>query len=95
MRTVLAELRSKHKLGSLGQLRVDERQRNFRKPEGRPLGGPIKNTVRHALGAQRFVALLAQNPRNGIHNIGLAAAIRSDNARKAGAAKSDLRFFAE
>ena len=65
------------------------------RPIGGPLGGAVENAVGHALGAQRFVALLAQDPGNGVHDIGLAAAVGSDDAGKPGAAEGDLRFFAE
>jgi hypothetical protein len=41
------------------------------------------------------VALLAQNPRNGVHNIGLAAAIGTDDAGEAAAAEGNLRLFAK
>jgi hypothetical protein len=41
------------------------------------------------------MALLAQNPRNGIHNIGLAAAIGANDASKPAAAEGDLRLFAK
>jgi hypothetical protein len=41
------------------------------------------------------VALLAQNPRNGVHNIGFAAAIGADDAGQAAAAEGNLRLFAK
>ena len=41
------------------------------------------------------MALLAEDPRDGIDNIGLTAAIRSDNARQAAAAEGDMSFFAK
>jgi hypothetical protein len=41
------------------------------------------------------MALLAQNPRNGIDDIGLPAAVRPNDARETLAAESYLRFFAE
>ena len=41
------------------------------------------------------MALLTQNPRNGVHNIGLAAPIRSDDAREPAAAERNLRLFAK
>jgi hypothetical protein len=41
------------------------------------------------------VALLAQNPGDGVHDVGLAAAIGPNNARQPAAAEGDLRLFAE
>ena len=41
------------------------------------------------------MALLAQNPRNGVDDIRLAAAIGADNAREPAAAESYLRLFAK
>ena len=41
------------------------------------------------------MALLAQDPRNSVHNIGFAAAVGSNNASQAAAAERDLRLFAE
>ena len=41
------------------------------------------------------MALLAQNPRNSVDDIGLAAAIGSDDAGEPAAAESNLRFFAK
>jgi hypothetical protein len=41
------------------------------------------------------VALLAQNPRNRVDDIGLTAAIRANDARKAAAAEGYLRLFAK
>jgi hypothetical protein len=95
VRAVLTDLRAKHKLGSFGQFLIQERQRNFREPQRRPLRRPIKNAIGHALRAQRLVALLAQNPRNGVDYIRFPAAIGSDNASQPRAAKRDLRFFAK
>ena len=41
------------------------------------------------------MALLAQNPRNGVDDIGLAAAIRPDDAGEPGAAEGNLCLFAK
>jgi len=41
------------------------------------------------------MALLAQNPRNGVDDIGLAAAIRPDDASEPGAAEGNLCLFAK
>ena len=41
------------------------------------------------------MALLAQNPRNGVDDIGLAAAIRPNDAGEPGAAEGNLCLFAK
>jgi hypothetical protein len=41
------------------------------------------------------VALLAQNPRDGVNDIGLAAAIGADDAGEPAAAEGNLRLFAK
>ncbi len=41
------------------------------------------------------MALFAQHPGDRVHDIGLAAAIWPDNARKACAAERDMRLFQE
>jgi len=41
------------------------------------------------------MALLAQDPGDGVHNIGFAAAVGPDNARQAASAEGDLRLLAE
>jgi len=44
----------------------------------------VKNDIIHFFGAESTVALLAKDPANGIDNIRLAAAVRSDNGGDAG-----------
>ena len=58
-------------------------------PERRPLGRPVENAIGHALGAQRLVALLAQNPGDSVDHVGFAATVGSDDAGGAGAAEGD------
>ena len=41
------------------------------------------------------MALLAQDPGDGVYNIGFTAAVGPDNASQAAAAEGDLRLFAE
>ena len=41
------------------------------------------------------MALLAQDPGNGVHDVGFAAAVGPDDARQPAAAEGDLRLFAE
>src|SRR5271169_1371205 len=94
-RSRFTPLRSQHKLRRLREFWINEGQSYFRQAQWGPLGCPVKNAVGHPLGAKRFVALLAQNPRDGVHNIGLAAAIGTDDAGEAAAAEGNLRLFAK
>src|SRR6185437_2685203 len=71
------------------------RERNFRKPHRRAFRRAIKNAIGHALGTEHFVALFAENPGDGVNDVGFAAAVGSDNASDAAAAKDDIRLFAE
>ncbi len=88
-------LRPQHKLRCLREFRIDQGQRYLSEAQRWPLGSPVKNAIGHSLGAQRFVALLAQNPRNRVNDIGLAAAIRANDAGQPAAAEGDLRLFAK
>src|SRR5229473_2906019 len=84
-----------HKPRRLCQLRVLHRERHFRQPHRRPLRCPIENAIRHALCAQRFVALLAQYPRNRIHHVRLPAPIWPHDASSPGSAERHDRTLAE
>ena len=76
--------------GRLGQLGIDQRQGDFGQAHGRALGGAVENAVGHTLGAERLVALLAQDPGDGVNDVGFAAAIWSDDAGEAGAAEREM-----
>jgi hypothetical protein len=95
MRSRFALLRPQHKLSRLREFRINQGQRDFSEAQRGPLGGPVKYAIRHSFGAERFVALLAQNPRNGIDDIGLTAAIRADDAGEPAAAEGNMRLYAE
>ena len=41
------------------------------------------------------MALLAQDPGDGVHNVGFAAAVGTDDARQPAAAEGDLGLFTE
>ena len=41
------------------------------------------------------MALLTQNPGNGVHNVGFAAAVGPDDARQPAAAEGDLCLLTE
>ena len=84
-----------NKFAGLGQLRVFESDDHFRHAHRRPLCGTCEDAIGHALRAQGLVALLAQHPRDRVHNIGFAAAIWPDDARQASAAERDMRLFQE
>ncbi len=59
----------------LPQLRIFQSDRHFGQAQRRPLDRSVKNTIRHALRAQRFVALLAQHPADSVHHIGFSATV--------------------
>ncbi len=80
---------------SLGQFRIHERQRDFGEAHRRALGGAVEDAVRHALGPQHLVALFAQHPSDGVHHVGLAAAVGADDARDPAAGEGDWRLLAE
>ena len=65
----------------------------------RPIGGrlvrAVEDAIRHALGAERLVALLAEHPGDGVHDVGFAAAVGPDDAGRAGAAECDHGALAE
>ena len=51
---------------------------------------PRKNNILHLAAAKRFGTLLAEHPRDRIGNIGLAAAVGTDDRCDAAAGKNDL-----
>ena len=69
----------------LGQFRIFQSNRHFRQAHRWALDRAVKDAVRHALRAQGLVALLAQHPGDGVHHVGLAAAVRPDDAGRANA----------
>ena len=57
---------------------VGEHQRDLGHAQRAPAAGAIEDHVLHALGAQRAGRLLAQRPADGVNDVALAAAVRSD-----------------
>jgi hypothetical protein len=51
--------------------------------EGRPLGAPREDHVRHLAAAQGPRALLPEDPADGVDEVGLARAVRPDDDRRA------------
>ena len=93
MRFVRAALEDK--LRCLDHFGIDERERDLRQPHWRALRGSIKDAVRHSLGAQRLMALLAQDPGDGVHNVGFAATVGANDAGQPAAAECDLSLLTE
>src|SRR5258708_2357603 len=79
--------------GAFGQLGIFQSDGDFGESQRRTLGGAIENAIGHALGTERFVTLFAENPGNGIHDVGFAAAVRPDDAGRAGPAECDNGSF--
>ncbi len=79
----------------LGEFGIHQREGHFGQTQGRALGGAIEDAIRHALGAEHLVALLAQDPGDGVDDVGLAAAIGADNAGDPDAAEGDRRLLEE
>jgi hypothetical protein len=61
----------------------------------RPLGGAIEDAVGHALCAKGLVALFAEHPADGVNDVGLSAAVGSDDTGRAVAAEGDYSALAE
>jgi len=55
-------------------------QHDFSHAAGRPIARPLKDHILHLAATQMLHALLAQYPGNGIGDVTLAAAVRTDNA---------------
>ena len=64
----------------IGEFGVFHGYGDFREAHRGAFDGAVEDAVGHALGAQGFVALFAQNPGDGIHDIGLSTAVRADDA---------------
>ena len=83
--------------GDLGELRrqhaavVLERQVHLGHPERLAGGAAVEDHVLHRVATQLLGRLLAQHPADGVGDVGLAAAVRADDARNAVA---ELQFGA-
>src|SRR5262249_35345829 len=81
--------------GGFGEGRIFEGDSDFGEAHRWALDGAIKDAIAHATGAEAFVALFTENPGDGVHDVGLAAAVGTDDAGGAGAAKRNDGAFAE
>ena len=64
---------------------------HFRHSERPPFGRPVEDDVVHALAAQDAGALFAESPGDGVTDVGLAAAVGSDDrGHAAGKGEVDL-----
>jgi len=79
----------------VGEFRVFHGDGDFGEAHGRAFDAAVEDAVAHATGAERFVALFAEYPTDGIHHVGLAASVRADDAGGTGAAERYHRAFAE
>ena len=75
-------------------LGVVDRQRDLAHPQGLAAARPGEDHVLHAVAADGAGALLAQNPADRLHDVGLAAAVGPDDPRDPGA-DGDLRPVVE
>ncbi|SCD40113.1 hypothetical protein GA0115251_106811 [Streptomyces sp. TverLS-915] len=64
-----------------GAVAVVDRERDLGTPQRRPARRAGEDDVLHLAAAQRFGALLAHHPRQRVHDVGLAGAVRPDDAR--------------
>ena len=75
--------------GGFCQLGILHGDGHFGHAEGRALGRSIEDAIGHTLSAEGLVALLAENPGDGVNYVGFAATVGPDDAGGAGAAKGD------
>jgi hypothetical protein len=69
--------------GTQGAIAVVNDNGNFGKTHGGTLFGTAENHVLHLAHTERGGALFAQDPTDGVGNVGLAAAVRTHHRRKA------------
>jgi len=60
-----------------------DHQRHFGHSQGLPQFGAVEDHVFHFFTAQRLGALFSQDPQDGIHDVALAASVRTDDRRHA------------
>ena len=78
-----------------GEFQIFHGDDDFGHAQGRALGCTVENAISHAFRAQGLVALFAQHPANGVHDVGFPAAIRPDDAGAAHSAERDHGPLAE
>ena len=78
-----------NKTCGFGEFRVFHRDGDFGETHGRALRGAVEDAVGHAFGTEGLVALLTEDPANGVYDIGLATAIGAHDAGGAGATEGD------
>ena len=66
--------------GGFGEFGIDQGELHLGDAHRGALDSAVEDAVGHALGAQELVALLAQDPGNGVDDVGLAAAVGADDA---------------
>ncbi len=74
---------------------IEQRQRHFCHARGLPVASAGEDHIFHACAAQRLGGLFPQYPRDGIRDIGLAAAIRSNDGCHTIAVKLQFGAVAE
>ena len=84
-----------HETRGFGELGIFHGDGDFCEAHRGALCSAVEDAVRHAFGTQGLVALLAEDPADGVDDIGLAAAIGADDASGAGAGKGDHGPFAK
>ena len=81
--------------GGFGEFGVHQGELDLGDAHRGALHRAVEDAVRHALGAEELVALFAQDPGDGIHDIGFAAAVGADDAGDPRAAEGDVGLLAE
>ena len=81
--------------GAVVDLGVDERKGDLGHAGGLAVAGAGEDDVLHLDAAKRFGGLLAKNPGDGIRDVGLAAAVGSDDGGDAFAGELDLGAITE
>ena len=81
--------------GAVVDLRVDQGEGDLGHTGGLAVAGAGEDDVLHLDAAERFGGLLAENPGDGIRDVGLAAAVGSDDGGDAFAGELDLGAITE
>jgi len=84
-----------HETRGFGELGIFHGDGDFCEAHRGALCGTVEDAVRHAFGTEGLVALLAEDPTDGVDDIRLAAAVGTDDASGAGAREGDHGPFAK